>query len=100
MAMQSQRKANSTTWKRIRQLILNRDNYTCQYCGVQPCSSVDHVIPVARGGTDEWDNLVACCIRCNSQKKDKMPADFLTRSSTVPLSRGLISPPNGSISYD
>ena len=99
MAMQSQRKANSSTWKRIRALILNRDNHICQYCG-EPAGSVDHIIPVARGGTDEWDNLCAACVRCNSRKKDKMPADFLARTSTDLLSRGFISPQNTSQSYE
>lgn len=99
MAIQSQRKANSATWKRIRALILNRDNHICAYCG-ESAGTVDHVIPVAKGGSDEWDNLVACCTRCNSRKRDKMPADFLPRVSTNLLSRGFISPQNTSQSYE
>ena len=100
MAMHSARKANSAQWKNLRASILERDNYTCAYCGVQPCNSVDHVIPIARGGTDEWDNLVAACGTCNSRKRDRMPADFLARSSTNLSYRGFLSPRNGSVSYD
>ena len=41
----------------------------CPYCN-QKCDSpvVDHFYPIARGGTDEPDNLVLCCKSCNSSK--------------------------------
>jgi 5-methylcytosine-specific restriction endonuclease McrA len=53
-----------------------RDEHTCQYCGQRfPPSQLtfDHVIPVARGGRKEWDNIVTCCIPCNRRKGDRLP---------------------------
>lgn len=54
-------------WKRIRNYILKRDNYTCVYCGA-PATTVDHVVATAHGGTDDYDNLVAACQPCNDRK--------------------------------
>jgi 5-methylcytosine-specific restriction endonuclease McrA len=53
---------------------LARDNYTCQYCGhVSRDLTVDHVVPRSMGGGDTWENLVACCRRCNLIKGDRTP---------------------------
>lgn len=57
--------------KRLRYEILRRDNHTCRYCGATASDAplrVDHVIPVALGGADTPDNLVAACEPCNSGK--------------------------------
>lgn len=55
-----------------RRSILARDNYTCQYCGgTDKEMTIDHVVPRGMGGGDTWENLVACCRRCNAQKGDK-----------------------------
>ena len=50
--------------------IFIRDFYTCQYCGDQ-AESVDHIIPKSKGGEHIWDNVVACCKKCNLIKVDK-----------------------------
>lgn len=58
-----------------RHSVLARDNYTCQYCGVRNKElTIDHVVPRWAGGPHTWDNLVACCRRCNLKKADKTPA--------------------------
>ncbi len=57
-----------------RHSILARDNYTCQYCGSRKDLTIDHVLPRWTGGPHTWDNLVACCRRCNLKKGDKTPA--------------------------
>jgi len=36
----------------------------CVYCGDE-ANSVDHIIPISKGGTDDLNNLVAACARCN-----------------------------------
>ena len=54
-----------------RKNILLRDHSCCQYCGKQFAPSeltLDHVVPRSRGGESAWDNLVACCKRCNHRK--------------------------------
>jgi 5-methylcytosine-specific restriction endonuclease McrA len=57
-----------------RHSILARDNYTCQYCGAKGRElTIDHVVPRWCGGPHTWDNLVACCRRCNLKKGDKTP---------------------------
>ena len=57
-----------------RHSVLARDNYTCQYCGSKGKElTIDHVIPRWVGGENSWDNLVACCRRCNLKKADKTP---------------------------
>jgi 5-methylcytosine-specific restriction endonuclease McrA len=60
--------------KLSRRSVFARDNYTCQYCGSQGKDlTIDHVVPKRHGGGMAWDNLVACCRRCNTKKGDKTP---------------------------
>ncbi|XP_022932702.1 uncharacterized protein LOC111800353 [Cucurbita pepo subsp. pepo] len=54
-----------------RKNILYRDNYTCQYCSSHESLTIDHVLPVSRGGEWTWENLVAACVKCNSKKGQK-----------------------------
>lgn len=51
-----------------------RDEFTCQYCGVEKPSSgiVEHVVPFALGGVAKDYNLVFACQRCNTEKKRKV----------------------------
>ncbi len=52
-----------------RREIFIRDNYTCQYCGARTRElTLDHVIPVHRGGKHTWENLISACPRCNHRK--------------------------------
>lgn len=56
-------------WRRIRQRILLRDRYTCQQCGyVGMDLEVDHIVNVARGGSDDDSNLQALCKLCHKAK--------------------------------
>ena len=61
-------------WQTVRLEILDRDCFTCQYCG-GVATHVDHVIPVCQGGTSDPDNLVAACQRCNLKKSGKTPQE-------------------------
>lgn len=61
-----------------RKNIFLRDRNICQYCAKHFHSSdltLDHVIPRAQGGKDTWQNLVACCSRCNKFKADRTPEE-------------------------
>lgn len=63
--------------KRLRYEVLRRDNHACRYCGaVAPDAklTIDHVTPVALGGTDTADNLVTACEPCNSGKTSSTPS--------------------------
>jgi 5-methylcytosine-specific restriction endonuclease McrA len=77
-----------------RENILARDQYTCQYCGVRPRTSLDrpdyqqltleHVVPRVKAvkgkvflpwlnawrNVSSWENLVCACYRCNNSKSD------------------------------
>jgi hypothetical protein len=62
--------------KRLRFEILRRDNHACRYCGaIAPDVrlTIDHVVPVALGGSDEPVNLVTACAGCNSGKTSVSP---------------------------
>lgn len=55
--------------------VLRRDGHRCAYCGTN-ANTIDHVLPRSRGGADSWENLVACCLRCNNAKSDRTPAEM------------------------
>lgn len=58
--------------KLSRRAVLARDGNTCQYCGHSSRDlTIDHVIPRQKGGPASWDNLVACCMKCNNKKGSK-----------------------------
>jgi 5-methylcytosine-specific restriction endonuclease McrA len=66
-------------YKRIilsRKNILRRDAHRCQYCGRSDLPlTVDHVVPISRGGEDTWENLVCACVGCNNRKGDRTPEE-------------------------
>ena len=52
-----------------------RDGFSCQYCGAcLPAEKLtfDHVLPRARGGRTEWENVVTACATCNLRKGHKI----------------------------
>jgi len=52
---------------------------TCWYCGLQvgfKNLTMDHVIPLSRGGRSTKDNLVPCCKACNTKKKTSLPVEW------------------------
>lgn len=51
----------------------------CHWCGktVAPGDlTMDHVLPLARGGKTTKNNVVPCCKECNIRKKSRMPAHW------------------------
>lgn len=71
-----------------RRNLLLRDDHTCQYCGVRgqgPELTIDHVIPVSRGGaSSSWENQVVACRRCNGRKADRLPGEVNLRLARAP----------------
>lgn len=68
--------------------VATRDDYTCQYCGTQyPLKKLtyDHVIPRARGGKTNWENIVMACYDCNSKKGHKMLKDTRMHLRKTPV---------------
>lgn len=71
-----QRSRNYSRYQKLtRKNVLVRDNYTCQYCGCHLTVknlSWDHVIPRDKGGKTVWNNICACCYKCNRKKANKL----------------------------
>lgn len=66
--------------KRVRFEVLKRDNFTCRYCHKNTNElEVDHVVPVALGGEDIPENLVAACKDCNRGKSSINPDEALVK---------------------
>lgn len=54
----------------------------CVYCAARLAleeATLDHVYPLARGGTNAGGNLVTACARCNRLKGDMLPHEFFAR---------------------
>jgi 5-methylcytosine-specific restriction endonuclease McrA len=62
--------------KITRRAVFARDGWACQYCGSRSNLTVDHVTPRSKGGTSDWDNIVAACAPCNRRKADRLPAQI------------------------
>lgn len=69
----------SSTWKKVRREILDRDGHTCQIRG-RECTvearHVDHIVPVHLGGSwYDHGNLRASCANCNLKRtyKERRP---------------------------
>jgi len=72
-----------------RRSVFVRDGHKCQYCGAQ-AENIDHVVPRSRGGDHSWENVVACCRRCNTRKEDRLLEESgfrLSRQPHAPRSR-------------
>lgn len=64
--------------KKVRFEIFKRDSFKCQYCGMSAPDvilNVDHIKPVADGGTNHATNLITSCFDCNSGKSDRLLDD-------------------------
>lgn len=95
-------KANNQRLNFSRKNIFLRDNYTCQYCGMQFSDSqltYDHVIPKSlwhvsnRSSATSWTNIVTACISCNRKKSNKTP-----KQANMPL-KNLPTIPNKTYKY-
>ena len=64
--------------KKLREVIKNRDNFTCCNCGnsthTEPnlLLEIDHIIPVSKGGYTVEENLQTLCWKCNRSKSNKL----------------------------
>lgn len=68
--------------------LFRRDDHRCLYCGTRkPRTDLtrDHVLPVSRGGTDKWENVVAACKRCNWTKDNNTPEEANMPLLAVPF---------------
>lgn len=76
--------------------IFLRDDFTCQYCMKKFTSNeltFDHVIPRSEGGGTSYENIVACCVSCNTRKGSNT---FMkpVRRPVIPTERQLMKSKN------
>lgn len=79
-----------TVSKRTRFEVLRRDNHTCRYCGGAAPDvklTVDHVAPVALGGSDDPSNLVTACKDCNAGKTSTSPSEVIVADVSADAAR-------------
>ncbi|WP_020617543.1 HNH endonuclease [Paenibacillus daejeonensis] len=62
--------------KTFRSYILNRDHYTCYFCG-EYGDTIDHLLPRAKGGHTTPLNCVCACNLCNQSKADRDMDEFI-----------------------
>jgi 5-methylcytosine-specific restriction endonuclease McrA len=61
-----------------RQHVFLRDGFKCVYCRALYSLkelTLDHVIPVVKGGERTWTNVVTCCVACNQKKGARTPQE-------------------------
>lgn len=62
-------------WKELLEFF----NGWCPYCGeAEQKLSVDHVVPVVKGGTNDISNLIPCCISCNTLKHTRLLEEWIS----------------------
>lgn len=76
-------------WQKRRLLVLPAPgSRPCHWCGA-PATEVDHLVPVAAGGTDDLGNLVPSCQRCNRSKGKKVAAAWQASQARQPVWRSV-----------
>ncbi len=63
----------------VRKYVFERNKYQCQSCGKQHGETdltIDHIIPLARGGSNDISNLQVLCFSCNRKKTDQIDNRF------------------------
>ena len=53
---------------KLRAEVFRRDNHLCLKCGAEDGLSIDHILPVSKGGQNTLDNLQTLCMPCNISK--------------------------------
>lgn len=62
---------------RVRNQVLERDNYTCVWCYSKEKIGLGPLIPESRGGKLEFNNYVTTCQKCRPSKGNKLPLEFI-----------------------
>lgn len=82
--------------RRFRRQVTNtflfaRDGYRCQFCHRsqqelrhRECLTRDHLVPLSRGGMNEWTNVVTACSSCNTRKGNRLPDECGMRPLSHP----------------
>ena len=76
-------------WNKVREIVLKRDNYTCQDCGIKrdinnpsTYTEVHHIIPIEHGGEEfDPDNCITLCHKCHMVRHE------ILRTKSQPLTK-------------
>lgn len=82
VSSKSKLRLSTKKWQKIRKQCYERDNYTCQECGIK-CVSKDkkvlnrtiqchHIIPWSKTNDDSLDNLITLCVSCHRKIENKL----------------------------
>lgn len=69
----------NTVGTHMREWIIARDGGVCRACRCAERLTVDHDVPLSRGGRTDPDNLTALCRPCNSSKRDQTLDEWTAR---------------------
>lgn len=70
-------------WQKLRCRVIERDGLICKYCGIDvEVPTIDHVLPLSRGGRSTMRNCVVACGSCNSSKNNKTLREWSGRRGT------------------
>src|SRR5690625_1986279 len=71
----------------VRKAVFKEYDYTCAFCGksglkmsssrADKRGAIDHIYPINKGGTNDYDNLQLLCTECNARKRDKTMDEFV-----------------------
>ena len=63
----------------LKLVVYMRDRGCCHYCGRElrlAAATIDHLLPISRGGCTTFDNIVIACVACNNAKGNKTKEEF------------------------
>lgn len=60
----------------LREFIADLLSQPCIYCGSVENTTIDHIVPLSRGGKHEASNLAPACFSCNSSKCDRLLSEW------------------------
>jgi hypothetical protein len=81
------RQLDRAEWRRVRRLVYERDNWTCQDCGCRCLNTRDskkhpkrkiqahHIVSRRHGGTDDLSNLITLCMSCHHRRERAGPKE-------------------------
>src|SRR2546423_9825497 len=91
--------------RRFRRQVTNtflfaRDQYQCQFCGRnqlqlkdRECLTRDHLVPLSRGGTNAWTNVLTACSSCNTRNGNLLPQEAGINNNDARVVRALVPLP-------